>query len=357
LQAGDRLVQKELARTLKRIARRGPRGFYEGPTAAALLKLMAAGGGLMVREDLLAYRAVERPALTGSYRGWAVTAIAPPSCGGQVLLESLNQLEGYALSAMSDAERLHLMAEALRRAFRDRAKYLGDPEANPDMPLSRLVSKPYADLLRAGIDPHRASVSEPAELAAPEPAHTTHLSVTDRAGNAVALTTTLEDSYGSAILVPGAGFLLNNEMGDFNAGPGFTNAEGDIGTAPNLARSGRRMLSNMCPTILAKGDTVLVLGSPGGRTIPSTVLCVLVGLVDLGRDPQAAVDAPRIHHQWLPDRLHVEPGVPAAALEAMGHRIHPVKRQGIAQVIRLRAGKAEGGADHLRWADSAALTE
>ena len=358
LRAGERLVQKDLARTLRRIAAKGPAGFYSGPVAAALVKEMAATGGLVTAADLKAYRVHERPALRGTYRGWEVTAMPPPSSGGQVLLEALNLLEGWPLGELPEVTRLHLTAESLRRAFLDRARHLGDPEANPAMPLARLVSKAYADTLRAGLDPARASVSDPAQAAdVPEPEHTTHLSVVDREGTAVALTTTLEDSYGSAILVRGAGFLLNNEMGDFNAAPGLTDREGRIGTAANVVRPGRRMLSSMCPAILAKGEELLVVGSPGGRTIPSTVLCVVLALVDRGLGAQAAVDAPRLHHPWLPDRIQAEPGLPIAALEALGHTVKPVKQQGIAQVIRVRGTAAEGGADGRRYGDSAAVSE
>ncbi len=355
---GERLVQRDLGRTLRRIAARGPKGFYEGPTAKALLAEMKRGGGLITARDLQDYRALERPALKGTYRGWEIIAMGPPSSGGQVLIEGLNLLEGFELGALPEVTRIHLMAESLRRAFLDRARYLGDPDFNPDLPLARLTDKADAAELRKAIDPAKASLSEPSQvLALDEPRHTTHLSAVDREGRAVALTTTLEDSYGSGVLVRGAGFLLNNEMGDFNAAPGLTDATGLIGTAPNLARPGARMLSSMCPAILVKAGTLLTLGSPGGRTIPSTVLGLAVGLVDLGRDPQAAVDAPRFHHQWLPDRIQAESGVPVEALQALGHFVKPVARQGVAHVLRWRAGKAEGGADVKRWADSAAVAE
>ncbi len=354
--AGERLVQMNLGRTLRRIAERGPRGFYEGPTAQALLREIRKGGGLITAADLKAYRAVERPALKGTYRGWEILAMGPPSSGGQVFIEGLNLLEGYDLGALPEPARIHLMAESLRRVYLDRARHLGDPEANPTLPMARLLDKAYAAELRKGIDEAKASVSDPTQAQNPgEPEHTTHLSAVDGEGRAVALTTTLEDSYGNHMVVQGAGFLLNNEMGDFNAAPGVTDATGRIGTSPNLARPGARMLSSMCPVILVKEGTLLTLGSPGGRTIPSTVLGLAVGLVDLGRDPQGAVDAPRFHHQWLPDRIQVEPGIPIEALQSLGHFVKPVKKQGVAQVLRWRGGKAEGGADVLRWADSAAV--
>lgn len=358
LPEGDLLVQRDLGRTLRRIAASGPRGFYEGPTAQALLAEMRRGGGLITAPDLQDYRAVERLALKGAYRGWEIVAMGPPSSGGQVLIEGLNVLEGFELAALPEPTRIHLMAESLRRAFLDRARHLGDPEANPDLPLARLTDKAYAADLRKGIDLAKASHSDPSQAQAPEePQHTTHLSAVDREGRAVALTTTLEDSYGSGVLVRSAGFLLNNEMGDFNAAPGLTDATGLIGTAPNQARPGARMLSSMCPVILVKDGVLLTLGSPGGRTIPSTVLGLAVGLVDLGLDPQAAVDAPRFHHQWLPDRIQAEPGVPVEALRALGHFVKPVARQGVAHVIRFRNGRAEGGADAKRWGDSAAVAE
>ncbi len=358
LPPGERLVQQDLGRTLRRIAARGPKGFYEGPTAKALLAEMKRGGGLITARDLKDYRAVERPALKGTYRGWEILAMGPPSSGGQVLIEGLNVLESFELGTLPEVTRIHLMAESLRRAFLDRARYLGDPDLNPNLPLARLTDKAHATELRTGIDVSKASVSDPSQALAPdEPRHTTHLSAVDREGRAVALTTTLEDSYGSGVLVRGAGFLLNNEMGDFNAAPGLTDPTGLIGTAPNLARPGARMLSSMCPAILVKEGVLLTLGSPGGRTIPSTVLGLAVGLMDLGRDPQAAVDAPRFHHQWLPDRIQAEPGVPVEGLKALGHFVKPVTRQGVAHVLRWRGGKAEGGADVKRWADSAAVAE
>ncbi len=327
--AGDVLRQPDLARTLERIAEQGPAGFYQGETAALIEKEMKAGGGLITRADLLAYRARRRTPLRGSYRGYDILTMPPPSAGGLQLLEALNIVEGDDLraSGFGSAATVHLLAEAMRRAAADRARYLGDPDVVTDLPVPRLQSKDYARTLRKGIVGDRASVSDPGAFEWPaESGQTTHVSVVDAAGNAVALTTTLEDNYGSKIVVPGAGFLLNNEMGDFNAGPGLTTAEGLIGTEPNLAGPGKRMVSSMTPTIVTRdGQPFLVLGSPGGRKIPSAVLLTLVNVIDFGMNVQEAIDAPRFHHQWLPDRiLHEKWGLSPdtrALLAARGHRL------------------------------------
>src|SRR5258708_30412327 len=236
----------------------------------------------------------------------------PVSSGGTCLLEMLNALEGYDLAAkgFGSAATVHLITEAMRRAFADRARYLGDPEFNPGMPLARLISKEYAPSLRRPIRADRASTSSPQSFDwLAKGTQTTHLSVVDADRNAVALTYTLEESYGVKAVVPGAGFLLNNEMGDFNPGPGLTNAEGLIGTPPNMAALGKRMLSSMTPTILAKeGKVFMVIGSPRGRTIINTVLLTILNVVDFGMNIQEAIDAPRFHHQWLPDVIRYEIG-------------------------------------------------
>ncbi|MBI1752134.1 MAG: gamma-glutamyltransferase [Acidobacteria bacterium] len=362
LRKGDRLAQPDLAKTLARLAKDWT-DFYRGRTARLMVLDMKAHGGLLTATDLRGYRPAIRETLKGSYRGVEILAAPPPSSGGQVLLEALNILEGYDLGGMgaSSPAEVHLVAEALRRAFADRAQFLGDPDFNGGIPLSRLLSKDYAAQLRGTIDRERASASAPDRFAWPKDRpDTTHLSVIDRKGRAVSLTYTLEDSYGLKRIVPGAGFLLNNEMGDFNAGPGLTDATGLIGTAPNLAQPRKRPLSSMCPVILVKeGAVFMVSGSPGGRTIPATVLHTLLQVVDFGADAQAAVDAPRVHHQWLPDRIQVESSLPAAtkaALQAMGHALKEVKKQGCAQVILVRNGRAEGAAD-ARWPDSGAVAE
>jgi len=365
LAAGDRLRQPDLARTLGRIAAAGPRGFYQGHTARLLTAEMARHGGLITARDLSDYRPVLRAPLRGTYRGLEVLTAAPPSGGGVVLLQVLNILEAQDLRALGagSATGVHWQAEAMRRAFADRARWIGDPDQVPAIPVERLVSKDYAAGLRRTIRPDRASVSDPERFEWPaESSETTHISVLDRQGRAVSLTYTLEDNYGVKRIVPGAGFLLNNEMGDFNAGPGLTDRSGLIGTEPNLAAPGKRMLSSMTPTILVReGQVVLVTGSPGGRTIPNTVLQTILGAVDFGLDAQAAVDAPRLHHQWLPDRLQAEPGALAPAaradLERRGHRVVDRASQGSAQVILVRNGRAQGGADRRRSAESWAAAE
>jgi gamma-glutamyltranspeptidase/glutathione hydrolase len=363
LKAGDRLVQRDLAKTLTRLAKNWT-DFYRGETAQLIVRDMKAHGGLITAMDLSAYKPVLRDALKGTYRGLDVIAAPPPSSGGQVLIQSLNILEGYDLKTAGAGSPLavHLTAEALRRAFADRAQFIGDPAFNPEMPLARLLSKSYAAELRGTIRLDHASASSPDRFTWPQDRpDTTHLSVLDRQGHAVSLTYTLEDSYGLKRIVPGAGFLLNNEMGDFNAKPGWTDAEGLIGTAPNLTQPGKRPLSSMCPVILVKdGAVFMVSGSPGGRTIPATVLNTVLNVVDFGMDAQAAVAAPRIHHQWLPDRIQVEADLAAAtqqALKAMGHTVKEVAKQGCAQVILVRNGRVEGAADTKRWSDSGAAVE
>jgi gamma-glutamyltranspeptidase/glutathione hydrolase len=257
---------------------------------------------------------------------------------------------------------VHHVAEALRRAFADRARFLGDPAFVKDMPVARLVSKEYAATLRRTIREDRASVSTPLSFEWPaESSETTHFSVVDADRNAVAVTYTLEDSYGSKIVVPGAGFLLNNEMGDFNAGPGLTDATGLIGTEPNLAGPRKRMLSSMTPTIVVRdGRPYLVTGSPGGRTIPSTVLLTVLNVLDFGMNAQEAIDAPRFNHQWLPDLIHYERhGLSADTIEALtrrGHTLVGIASQGAAEAIRVdtREGLLEGGCDR-RAPDGAAV--
>jgi gamma-glutamyltranspeptidase / glutathione hydrolase len=361
--AGDRLKQADLARTLQRIAERGPDGFYRGETAELIEKEMKAHGGLMTRQDLAAYQAKKRTPVRGTYRGYDVLSMPPISSGGVALIQMLNILEGFDLKAsgVGSAQTIHLVAESMRRAYADRAQHLGDPEFNPQMPVDRLISKEYAAQVRSTINHERASKSSPTTFSWPtEGNETTHVSVVDEQRNAVSMTYTLEAGYGSKITVPGAGFLLNNEMGDFNAGPGLTNADGLIGTEPNLAQPGKRMLSSMTPSILVKdGKLAMVTGSPGGRTIMNTVLLTILNVIDFGMNAQEAVDAGRFHHQWLPDRITVErqqfsPDT-VALLEARGHDVRETNAQGVAEVIVLDAttNTLEGGVDR-RGADGSA---
>jgi len=274
----------------------------------------------------------------------------------------LNILEGYDLrgGGVGSGTNVHRIVESMRRAFADRAQFLGDPDFNAAMPIARLISKEYAATLRPTISPMRASVSSPTNFSWPhESRETTHLSVVDSNRNAVALTYTLEEAYGSGIVVPGAGFLLNNEMGDFNAVPGFTSTNSLIGTAPNLAAPGKRMLSSMTPTIIARdGKLLMVTGSPGGRTIINTVLLTVLNVIDFDMNAQDAVDAPRFHHQWLPDQIQFERGSfsvnVSQGLRERGHALREVGAQGAAQVIVVnRTGTLAPGADH-RASDSAA---
>jgi gamma-glutamyltranspeptidase / glutathione hydrolase len=295
-----------------------------------------------------------------------VLTMPPISSGGTALLEMLNVLEGYDLKqrGYGSAATVHLLAETMRRAFADRARYLGDPAFNPTLAatVERLISKPYAEGLRKTIADDRAVRSSPASFEWPaESTETTHLSVIDQARNAVALTYTLEYGYGSRIVAPGTGFLLNNEMGDFNAGPGLTDENGLIGTEPNLAAPRKRMLSSMTPAILSKdGQPFLAVGAMGGRTIINTVLLTILNVVDFGMNIQDALDAPRFHHQWLPDRIAYETyGLSPdtrALLESRGHTLVEVALQGNAQGIvhDAKAGVLEGGAD-IRDPDGAAV--
>jgi gamma-glutamyltranspeptidase / glutathione hydrolase len=364
LRAGARLRQVDLAKTLQRIAKQGPDAFYRGEIAVLLEQEMRAHGGLLTRQDLAAYQPKRREPLRGSYRGYELLTMPPPSSGGVAVLQALNVLEGFDLQGLGhgSAQGVHLIAEAMRRAFSTRARYLGDPDFNTDMPVARLISKPYAIELRRSIDLQRASKSAPADLLGNvESPQTTHLSVIDSNRNAAALTYTLEWSYGSGIVAAGTGFLLNNEMGDFNAGKGLTDTKGLIGTDPNLAQAGKRMLSSMSPTIvLRENQLFMVTGSPGGRTIINTVLLTLINVIDFQMNAQEAVDAGRFHHQWLPDRLSYERFALSPdtmnLLKSWGHELHERGTQGAAAVIVLNPENLllEGGVDR-RDADARAV--
>jgi gamma-glutamyltranspeptidase/glutathione hydrolase len=325
---GDRLAQPDLARTLSLIAREGPDAFYKGAIADLIAAEMARSGGLITKADLSAYAPRERPPVVGSYRGYRVVSMPPPSSGGIALVQLLNILEPFPLAdyGHNSSRSVHLVAEAARRVYADRSEWLGDPDF-VDVPVTGLLSRRYADALRSGISETRATPSREIKPGKPrgfEPSETTHYSVVDADGSAVATTTTLNGSYGSGQMVTGAGFLLNNEMDDFSAKPGVPNMFGLIGGQANAVAPGKRMLSSMTPTILVKdGKTRLVAGSPGGSRIITTVLQVVLNIVDFKMSVQQAVDAPRFHHQWLPDAIRLESqGFPAdvvTALEAMGH--------------------------------------
>jgi gamma-glutamyltranspeptidase/glutathione hydrolase len=326
---GDRLVQSDLAGTLVSVASQGPRGFYEGPVAEKLAKAVSDAGGIMTPADLKAYQAVIRSPVRGTYRGYDIVSMPLPSSGGVVLAESLNILEGFQLADLKQGSpaSLHLLIEAMKRAYADRARYLGDP-AFVNAPIETLTAKTYAAKLRASISTDRATPSKEIVSAPPAPregSNTTHFSVVDSSGNAVSNTYTLNFSYGVGLVADGTGVLLNNELDDFTAAVGASNAYGLVGYEPNLPGPGKRPLSSMSPTIVLRGGKpVLVTGSPGGSRIISTVLQVIVNVLDYKMDVAAAVAAPRLHHQWLPDEVRVERGFPDDVLfelKAMDHLI------------------------------------
>jgi len=354
--AGDRLIQKDLARTLTLIADNGADAFYTGELADLFEKEMKAGGGFVTKDDLKAYTANERKPVHGTYRGHDVYGPPPPSSGGICLVMMLNMMENFDLKKLGrwSPETTHLLAEASRRAFAERAYYLGDPAFTkiPD----HLTSKEHGKLLAKTIDPLKATPSEKLARDIPlnkESEQTTHFSIVDKDGMAVANTYTLENSYGSRVVVRGAGYLLNNEMGDFNWKPGVTTTTGKIGTKPNQIAPGKRMLSSQTPTLVVKdGKLLLVTGSPGSRTIINTVFGIVVNVIDFDMDVQAAVDAPRFHQQWFPDEIRFEPAMrkqhpeTLAKLKAMGHTLtEAAQGDGHSIWIDPKTGTRHGAAD------------
>jgi gamma-glutamyltranspeptidase/glutathione hydrolase len=328
LQPGDTLTQSDLAATLTAIAAQGPRGFYEGPVAQKLVDGINKAGGIFAIEDLKAYQPVIRQPVRGSYRGYDIVSMPLPSSGGTVLLETLNILEGFPVATLrqGSAPSLHLLIEAMKRAYADRARYLGDP-AFVNAPIAILTSKDYAAKQRASIDLDKATPWTDALSAVPprEGQNTTHYSVVDAAGNVVSNTYTLNFPYGVGLVADGTGVLMNNELDDFTAAPGASNAFGLVGFEANLPGPGKRPLSSMSPTIVLKdGKPVLVTGSPGGSRIISTVLQVIVNVIDYRMDVMSAVATSRLHHQWLPDEVRIERGFSEEtlnALRAMGHKV------------------------------------
>lgn len=324
---GDTLVQADLAKTLKTIAAEGPDGFYKGPVAEAIAKSVTEAGGNMTVEDMAAYKAVSREPVRGTYRGYEVVSMPPPSSGGVHLIQILNTLEGYPIGALgqNSSETLHLMAEAMKLAYADRSEYLGDPDF-VDVPVKALMSKEYAADMRDKISATFATPSEqikPADLAPYESDQTTHYSIIDKDGSAISNTYTINFSYGSGLVAEGTGVLMNNEMDDFSAKPGVPNAYGLVGGDANAVQAGKRPLSSMTPTIVNKdGQVWLVTGSPGGARIITTVLQVVMNMIDHDMNVAEASAAPRIHHQWLPDQLRIEEGISVdtqRALQAKGH--------------------------------------
>ncbi len=353
---GDLFVQKDLAATLKRIAEHGSKEFYEGRTAELLVAEMARHGGLVSMDDMKNYSPVLRAPVHGTYRGYDVYSMSPPSSGGVHVVEILNILEGYPISEYghNSAQTIHLMAEAMKRAYADRSKYLGDEDFT-DVPLKGLTSKKYAASLREGIDTENATPSKTIAPGKPLPFEsneTTHFSIVDTFGNAVSNTYTINFSYGSGIVVEGAGFLLNNQMDDFSSKPGVPNAYGLIGGEANKIEPNKRMLSSMSPTIVKQdGKNFLATGSPGGSRIITTTLQVIMNVIDHGLNIQSAVAAPRIHHQWLPDQLRVEEGLSPDTVNKLLDMGHDVKRKsamGAIQSIMIKDGVMYGGADPRR---------
>lgn len=363
--AGEVFRQPELAETLRKIAK-DPEDFYRGAMAKQIADAVEKGGGLITAEDMARYTAKEREPVTGTYHGYEIVSSPPPSSGGVALIEMLNILDGYNLRPLGDrtAPEMHLVVEAFRRAYMDRSNYLGDPDY-VKIPVEQLISTKYGEAWRASIEADQASAS--AELQRPagflpaaptmadvrqEAADTTHYSVMDAQGDAVAVTTTLNGGYGSGVTVPGLGFLLNNEMDDFASKQGVPNMFGLIQGPANAIAPGKRPLSSMTPTIVLKdGKVAFVLGSPGGATITTTVANIFLSVVDEGLNIQQAVDAPRFHQQYLPDVVMLEPGFAPATIDglrAMGYTLRIGRTWGDGECIEVdpRTGELEGGQDH-----------
>ena len=356
LPAGQRLVQPDLARSLRLIAEEGRDAFYSGDIAKRIVAEMKAGGGILTAKDLAGYGALIREPVSGSYRGYEIRSMPPPSSGGVHIVQILNILEAFDIAALghNSAAAIHLFAEASRRAYADRSKHLGDPEFW-DVPVDGLISERYASTLRDGINRDKATPSDevsPGEPSLVEGPNTTHFTVMDRQGNVVSNTYTLNFSYGSGIVAAGTGILLNNEMADFAAKPGVANAFGLMGGDANAVEGGKRPLSSMSPTIVLKdGEPFLATGSPGGSRIITTVLQILMNVIDHRLNIASATNAPRVHHQWKPDRLRIEEGISPDTqrlLEGIGHRLKRDKPMGGAQSIIRMDGVFYGASDPRR---------
>ncbi|MGB8614894.1 MAG: gamma-glutamyltransferase [Pseudolabrys sp.] len=350
LMPGQDLLQPDLAITLRAIASDGPKGFYEGPVAEKIVAAVRKAGGVMTTEDIKNYRAILREPVRGTYRGYDIVSMPPPSSGGVHLIEMLNILEGYDLAKLPRGESLHVLAEVMKRAYADRATFMGDPDS-VKMPVAGLISKKYAAALRTQIGNRATPATEvrsgnPADF---EGQNTTHFSVIDSAGNAVSNTYTLNFSYGLGLVAEGTGVLLNNELDDFTSKPGTANAYGLVGYNANLPGPGKRPLSSMTPTIVMKdGKPFLITGSPGGSRIISTVLQIIVNVIDFHLPVDQAVSAPRVHHQWQPDELSAEPGISPEILDGLvkrGHKVVPTPPQTSANSIEITADGYVGAAD------------
>jgi gamma-glutamyltranspeptidase/glutathione hydrolase len=352
---GDILRQPDLAETLKLIRDKGRDGFYAGKTASLIVSEMKQGNGIISEKDLNSYQAVWRAPLKGKYRGYDVITICPPSSGGVTLLQLLGMVENYDIKGMGlhSAEAVHLIIEAERRAFADRAQFLGDPDF-VNIPVKQLTNKLYLTGRMKDYDPVKASISSLIGSGSPVAyvsEETTHYSVVDGLGNAVAVTTTLNGTFGTGIVVEGAGFLLNNQMDDFSSKPGYPNMYGLVGGEANAISPGKRMLSSMTPTIIEKdGKLFLVAGSPGGSTIPTSVFQVVINVIDFGSGIRDAVDAPRFHHQWLPDNITYEQkcldSITLERLVKMGHEFKPRYAIGrVNAIMKTDDGILKAGAD------------
>jgi gamma-glutamyltranspeptidase/glutathione hydrolase len=356
---GETWKQPALAKTLKEIEKHGRDGFYKGWVAQEIEDYMKANGGIITKADLEKYEAVERKPLKGTFNGYEIYSMPPPSSGGVALIEMMNLMEEANITEVefNSTAYVHLVAEAMRRAFADRAEHLGDPDFNPEMPVDRLISKDFAKMRYENIDLTKASISDPAQFGHPyDGQSTTHFSVVDKDGNAISMTYTLENSYGVKMGSDKLGFIFNNEMGDFNPVPGETTTNGQIGSDPNLIAPEKRMLSSMTPTIVTKdGKPYLVIGSPGGRTIINTVFQTVLNVLAYDMRIDRAIEAMKIHHQWLPDRILYERNLLSPdtriALEKMGHTLTPTTNIGVLMGItydaqrKLYTGAADSSSD------------
>jgi gamma-glutamyltranspeptidase/glutathione hydrolase len=342
LKSGDLLVQKDLAKSLRLIAKQGAKAFYQGEIATKIAREMQSQGGTMTLEDLKAYKVVERQPIIGDYRGYKVVTMPPPSSGGVHLIEILNMLEHYPIKedGVNSAKNIHHMAESMKLAYADRSEYLGDPDF-VKIPVTGLTSKAYANERVKTIDENKATLSSNIKPGKPQPYEsdqTTHFSVMDKAGNAVAVTYTLNLNFGSGIVVEGTGILLNNEMDDFSVKPGVPNAFGLVGGTANAIEAKKRPLSSMTPTIVMKNNKPwLVTGSPGGARIITTVLQSVVNMIDHEMNPAEAIITPRVHHQWLPDELRVEEGISPDTIKLLqdkGHKVVTKAPMGRIQIIQ-----------------------
>lgn len=361
---GEIWKQPALAQTLEHIRDKGQDGFYKGEVATEIENFMKKNGGIITKKDLEKYTAIERKPIKGTFKGYEIYAMPPPSSGGTALIEMMNMMElaNFDSIPFNSTKYVHLITEVMRRAFADRAAHLGDPDFNATLPIEKLTSKEFAAMRFKNIDKNKASVSDPGKFGQPyDGNNTTHFSVVDKEGNAVSMTYTLEDSYGSKMGSETLGFIFNNEMGDFNPVPGVTTTDGQIGSAANIIAPEKRMLSSMSPTIVAKnGKPYLIIGSPGGRTIINTVFQTVLNVLGYDMPIDKAIEAMKIHHQWLPDTIEYEKNLLSpdtkVALEKMGHHLKEIDTLGeLMGIIYLEAFKVYVGASDSSSPDGGAV--